>query len=426
MAGTPCYMAPEMLGAVGATLSEQTDVYLLGAVLHEVLTGVPPHQGTFRQIVASILLSTFRFPPEVPKELAEMAIRAMSREPKDRFASAKDLRLRLEWYLRHRGSIALSREATLRFEEVRSLAANASRRIGEHGGLRELRERLHHLFAESRFGFRQALRESAENESARDGLRGVTEIVVNFELEHGHPEAAGAALAELDDPPPALAKRVADALAAREEERRKIARLEKLEGDLDPSIGRRTRVTVAVVCGLVWATTPELASYLTSHGMPVTSHSQYTFTGLLALFALLAGRWGRESLTKTMVNRRLLATSLLVFGSQLALEVGGHFMGTSWSIIGPLHLLVWFIGTSAAALFVDKRIWPGVVGFLVGFFVAAAKPALVWHVFSITNLLLMINFAVAWWRPREDAPRRVIRERRRARLERERASNPPV
>src|SRR5689334_21645835 len=42
IAGTPCYMAPEMLGALGK-LSERTDVYLLGAILHENLSGEPPH-----------------------------------------------------------------------------------------------------------------------------------------------------------------------------------------------------------------------------------------------------------------------------------------------------------------------------------------------------------------------------------------------
>jgi serine/threonine-protein kinase len=46
LAGTPAYMAPEMLGTPGARLSAKTDVYLLGAMLFEVLVGRAPHQVT--------------------------------------------------------------------------------------------------------------------------------------------------------------------------------------------------------------------------------------------------------------------------------------------------------------------------------------------------------------------------------------------
>jgi serine/threonine protein kinase len=108
MAGTPCYMAPEMLGALGA-LTERTDVYLLGAILHEILTKKPPHNGSFKQIVGSILMSSFTYDADAPRELAEIAQRAMRRPPEDRFASTEELRLRLEWYLRHRGSLARRR-----------------------------------------------------------------------------------------------------------------------------------------------------------------------------------------------------------------------------------------------------------------------------------------------------------------------------
>jgi serine/threonine-protein kinase len=109
MAGTPAYMAPEMLGASIGKLSERTDVYLLGAVLHEILTGKPPHhRDAFRQIVTSILTLDVSYGAEVPRELGEIARRAMARDAHARFASADELRWRLVWFLRNRGSRALS------------------------------------------------------------------------------------------------------------------------------------------------------------------------------------------------------------------------------------------------------------------------------------------------------------------------------
>ncbi|HLU49460.1 MAG TPA: serine/threonine-protein kinase, partial [Planctomycetota bacterium] len=55
IAGTPAYMAPEMLGGSGRRLSERTDVYLLGGILYEILTGEPPHNGsTLKEIFHSV------------------------------------------------------------------------------------------------------------------------------------------------------------------------------------------------------------------------------------------------------------------------------------------------------------------------------------------------------------------------------------
>ena len=73
LVGTPCYMAPEMLRR--GTVSERTDVYLLGGILHEILTGEPPHRGdNFFAVLFSIASGEGRsFPPEAPSELVASA-----------------------------------------------------------------------------------------------------------------------------------------------------------------------------------------------------------------------------------------------------------------------------------------------------------------------------------------------------------------
>src|SRR5207248_9061681 len=115
VAGTPCYMAPEMLGGSVSRISEQTDVYLLGAALCEILTGQPPHRGaTLSELVKSISAGRPTLPDDLSPELTELGAivnRAMAPEPSQRFGSAAELCDAVKAFLQHRGSAALALEA---------------------------------------------------------------------------------------------------------------------------------------------------------------------------------------------------------------------------------------------------------------------------------------------------------------------------
>ncbi len=62
IAGTPCYMAPEMFFVEVDKLGPRTDVYLLGAILYEFLVGRPPHDGETLSEVADQIQRTVRLP----------------------------------------------------------------------------------------------------------------------------------------------------------------------------------------------------------------------------------------------------------------------------------------------------------------------------------------------------------------------------
>jgi serine/threonine protein kinase len=105
--GTPEYMAPEQ--AAGKTADERCDVYALGAILYEMLTGQAPYQGDNFMEILTRKATTEPPPPrelrdEIPETLEALLMRAMARDPKDRPPSMEALEYELTKCFAGRGA----------------------------------------------------------------------------------------------------------------------------------------------------------------------------------------------------------------------------------------------------------------------------------------------------------------------------------
>ncbi len=150
VAGTPAYMAPEMaLGEVDR-IGAASDIYLLGAILYEVLTGLRPHRGANANECLLAAAENRIEPAFHMDDLVRVALRAMATNPFDRYETVKEFQNAVVTVQTHRESLAL--------------AANAAESLRE-----AMADRDYTLYARSIFAYDEAVKLWDGNRDAATG-----------------------------------------------------------------------------------------------------------------------------------------------------------------------------------------------------------------------------------------------------------------
>jgi serine/threonine-protein kinase len=312
--GTPVYMAPEMVTGDPRKVDARTDVFLLGAVLHEILTGAPRHAGRALRdvLLAALEPAPFAYPETVPEELAAIANRATAASPDERFPDVASLQRALVAYLHHRGSIALSDAAS---RSLANLVAAVAIPPAERGA--DADADVERLGTECRFGFLQALRAWPENAVAAAGHAQCLATLVEDQVARGDAHGARALLREIEAPPPELGPKVEALERALERRARELAALERRAHEMDPTVGgaERTRMLIVGLGGTL-IVTALIVSHISREEGVITAWQLawiplVTWVPFGILVALVAGS-ARGRFLATEFNRR--AARIVVVG----------------------------------------------------------------------------------------------------------------
>jgi hypothetical protein len=220
--GTPAYMAPELASGIIERMGPWTDVYLLGAVLYELLTGTPPHRGTSVMDTLNRAAEGTIDPPrerapdrEVPAALAEVALRAMQRLPEQRYPGALAFVAAIDEVQRNEASVRLATAALASLERLESQVEVSDASARE----------VYAAFAACIAELTEATRLWPANRAADDGLVRARLAYARCAIAHGDIALAGAQLAEApvhDERAMELRRRITEIRAAERSRRRKV------------------------------------------------------------------------------------------------------------------------------------------------------------------------------------------------------------
>ncbi len=385
--GTPSFMAPEMIVGDGV-IDAATDVYLLGATLHRMLTGQARHQGADLATVlrAAIESEPHAYPPEVPEELAHICNRATARDKSARFSSAMALHDAVVTYTRHKGSLDLTAEAERLAGEAEALAGST-----ERGALTEQRR----VFVECRFAFTRALSEWRENERARRGLARAVETMIETELRHDNLDAAEALADEAALRSPRVAEGLSRARAERAHQKQALHSLRDLAYQHDADVARGPRALLAalfVVCCLL-----TVAGALAVRTME-NAHLVALCVTVPFILAMAGGSWlGRQRLLANVATRRIMSMLAICIAIVTLHRVYGFLFQPSLPVMLADDLLIIAAVVACIAIGVDRLYFVPVAMWLVGsavMHVYRGDPA---HVFAPSMILGTLSFSWLTW-----------------------------
>lgn len=396
VAGTPGFMAPELVAADGASVDQRTDVYLLGGILHAIVTGEERHQGEslLMQLSAALVSAPPAYPAWVPAPLVAILHRATHATRDARFPSAAALREAIETFLAARdGDRILARGRAL-LDEARALPDDASDAVVEP------------RLAECEHAVALAAAEGGVPERAQALQREVAAFRFDRAIRRGRPEDALAVLAllEVDGPSPERQAAIARCRAQLAERAERLAHLEQMRRELDVSLGQGDRRTMFLLLGVIWASVNVLFGWLTRSEIYPIGYRELLLEGVLLVVGLVPlGIWRRRTLFANRANRRLYGGLIITAIAVELFWLASLQLGLPLGLALTLTPLFYTFCFAALAVAVDRRLAGGALCLALTALATGLWPL---HAYECVGVggLAAVTATILAWRSRATSP----------------------
>ncbi len=203
LGGTPAYMSPEMAKGPVESINKTSDIYLLGAILYEIIGGQPPHSG--RDVMQCLMAASQNRidPNRYDGELKVIALKAMATHQEDRYQTVKEFQEAIRVYQSHSESLVLTAHANQNLQRARS-------------------SNDYKLFARALYGFQESLTLWDQNQRARLLLTETQRDYATCALGKGDLDLAASLLDTSHPEHQALLTRIDTARAERDARQRRL------------------------------------------------------------------------------------------------------------------------------------------------------------------------------------------------------------
>ena len=398
MTGTPAYMAPEMLMDNLEALDQRTDIYLLGSVLHELLTGYPPHRGnTIMELLGQIYTrGEFRYPKEIPFELAEICNKAMQLEQENRFQTVRELRRAIEQFLTHRESYELVQEGQKLIQQLQGLLSeNASQEALPQQ--EEVMAEINSVFWKCQFGLKQALRIWSKNQEAQQSLQQLLEMMIQFELDQNDFKAAEKFFSDLPFPNQELASKLQKLKEHQEQKAEEFKEFEQIQFERDAEISAKARRLFLWTCYSIISIACLVVHFLGVYDLYQASHWGFitSYVSSIAFSSLMIYLF-RDSLFKNTYNRQMLMYLLFAFFSLTLLRLVYIWTNLSVAFSSGIDLIVLHCFSGGFAILVESKIAVTAIGYLITGFAGMLFPSHFLIFVGIGHIIAMFNITKTW------------------------------
>lgn len=386
IAGTPDYMAPELAVGAGDGMSVRTDVYLLAAVLHEIVAGHPPHQG---ESVMARLFCAYKSEPvdlDVNDELLAILHRGMHVDPEHRFASVRELREAVEAFAANREADELVRDAE---REIAELEASLTDDATESDVQRE--------FGGARFALRAAREARPDHPALADLQRRLYEPMVEWALRVERPTLAESYLRELGVESPSLRGRL-DVLLAREKERAAhVAALESLAKDHDLDEGRDFRRRLGIGLGLLFFAVNVAMGWAERADVHHFGYLDMGVTGAVMLTVFAPYAWLRRAeLFRNRANSSLFGICILTFAMTQLHWLSSWQLGLPFAESLALTPMLYLLAFGALTVLLDWRFVASPLIQVPTLILVALFPGWVYEIIGVGGAFSAANIGLVW------------------------------